>query len=74
MKTLEYFLRKQVKINNAVERVNKILIEFTEGKRDPERWNEVHDLKDRLIDRLYNNWSDYKDWHYAKYEFNVYSV
>lgn len=35
-------------------------------------WNEHHDLEDRLTERLWENWKEYKDWHWNKHGFNVY--
>ncbi len=72
--SLRYFQAKERRIKKAITRVNKILNEFEHGQRDPEGWNDVHDLMRRLQMRIQHNWCAYKDWHYKKYEFNVYST
>lgn len=35
-------------------------------------WNLLHDLQYRLEQRQWNNWSEFKDWHWDNYGFNTY--
>ncbi len=70
--TLKYYQAKERRIKKALRRVHKILKEHEAGLRDPEKWNDAHDLTRRLELRLQHNWCEYKDWHYEKYEFNTY--
>ena len=30
-------------------------------------WNKLHDLHDRLINRLQDNYSDYQHWHFEEF-------
>jgi 23S rRNA maturation mini-RNase III len=92
-KDKEYFVKKQNRLNAAIEKVAGKLLEFqkqsdqmfanfdtiTEQEKESCRkinnalnWNEHHDLHDRLEQRLWANWSDFKDWHWEKYQFNTY--
>ena len=73
MKDLKYFKKKESQLKRAKDRTQKILRDFSKGKRtDEENWNLVHDLEYRIDDRIWNNWSEFKDWHWDNYGFNVY--
>jgi len=74
--------RVQKKLNFFSEQSEKMFKNFdkmTEEEKDKARaknnslkWNEHHDLEYRLEKRLEENWSNYHDWHFDKYQFNAY--
>ncbi|MEI7425149.1 MAG: hypothetical protein WCK10_03460 [Candidatus Staskawiczbacteria bacterium] len=35
-------------------------------------WNDYHDLETRLENRLWDNWSAFKEWHWDNFGFNTY--
>jgi HD superfamily phosphodiesterase len=83
---MEKFKKKEAAINKAIDRVKKRLKELEEYsnsfigvryeseeyKERTKWWNHYHDLQYRLEERLWANWSAYKDWHWEKYGFNTY--
>jgi hypothetical protein len=70
---LQKFIDKETAINKAIERVNNKLQYFNETPDLPHLdWNKWHDLHDRLQDRLIDNWSNFKEWHFIKFNFNTY--
>lgn len=74
---LQTFIDRETRIKKAIERV-KTKLQYFKDNSDilPEsvlkHWNDWHDLHDRLINRLVDNWSDYKKWHFETYQFNTY--
>ena len=68
------YLDKQENLNRAIERVKRMLMEHAMGIRGPEQWNLCHDLQDRLENRLYDNLSEYYDWHWKTYQWNSYQA
>lgn len=71
------FLENERKLKNALSRVKRKLNYFSNNretltKKDSECWNDWHDLENRLEDRIFQNWSDYKEWHFEENGFNVY--
>lgn len=78
MKTQEQFLEKQAKIITAIARVESKLnlykAESEAGRTENIRnWNEWHDLKDRLKNRLIDNWGAFHDWHFGKFGYSIYT-
>jgi hypothetical protein len=71
---MNQFKQKELSINAAIERVKIKLAYFEANKhnQDFKEWNNWHDLEDRLIDRLKDNWSAFKDWHFTQFGFNTY--
>ena len=70
---IDVFKQKEQRIKKAIKKVKTELNNFATGNRkDVENWNNYHDLVDRLNDRLWQNWSEYKDWHWNNFGFNVY--
>lgn len=86
MKKLEDFQREEALLNKAIERVKLRLKELEdysnsfvgvryesdEYKERTKNWNNYHDLQYRLEERLWLNWSAYKDWHWDNFGFNTY--
>ncbi len=64
VKSLEYYRLKQILLINALISVDKMYKELKQGKRNQEQWNKVHDLKDRLNNRLKDNYLNYQDKHF----------
>ena len=85
-KDYDYFKKKEKLIHKAIERVkNKLLWFKSESEKIPgywtdenreyfKDWNLWHDLQYRLENRMWDNWSEYKDWHWDTYQFNTYNV
>lgn len=76
-KDASYFAKKEARILAAYERVKKHLAYLSENvdnltEIEVNDWNKWHDLEDRLTDRLKDNASNFYDWHWNKYGFNVY--
>ena len=38
-----------------------------------EKWNNVHDLRYRIEERLWENYFKYQDWHFQTFQFSAYS-
>jgi len=73
MKTAEQFKAKETKLNKALKRVQDRLAFYLQTKdQDHPDWNDWHDLEERITQRLWDNWSAFKDWHWEKFGFNVY--
>lgn len=73
------FKQKENSLNLAIERVDRKLNYLKDNWQNmpPEevnKWNNYHDLKDRLIDRKVKNLSDFYEWHFNEFGFNVYSL
>ena len=69
------FKDKETRLQNAINKVRAKLESFhTLPPTDPQlnKWNDWHDLEDRLNDRLIDNWKAYKTWHWETYNFNTY--
>ncbi len=71
------FLENERKLKSALSRVKRKLNYFSDNRetlteKDRENWNNWHDLENRLEDRIFQNWSDYKEWHFEENGFNVY--
>lgn len=77
---MQSFKAKELSIIKATEKVDALLLKCAEiskhNSKDKriEYWNHLHDIKDRLKDRYYANYSNYKEWHWNKYGYNVYSL
>ena len=70
---LQNFIDKQTAINKAIDHVNNKLQYFKDTPNiDHKDWNKWHDLHDRLQDRLVDNWSNFKEWHFNTFQFNTY--
>ena len=82
--TIQNFIKKQEQLKRAIQRVQdklesfkeeaqKIIGDWTDAHREKfKRWNDWHDLKERLKNRVWKNWSEYKSWHWGEYGFNSY--
>lgn len=70
---LNTFKDKETRLNLALTRVQNSLKHYAEnsGQRFDD-WNNWHDLEDRINERLWQNWSNYKDWHFETFQFNTY--
>lgn len=72
---MENFKNIETRLNNAINKVDQALKDFNEGKRkDVDNWNKFHDLRYRLEERRKDNLSNFYDWHWEKYGFNLYSM
>lgn len=74
---LQTFIDKEARINKAIDKVKAKLKYFADNSDtlpevEREKWNNWHDLQYRLENRLTDNWSNYKAWHFDTYKFNSY--
>ena len=77
---VQEFKAIETRLNNAIKKVQDKLKWFEimannnhQGvKVNFNDWNKWHDLEDRLTDRLKDNYSNYKAWHWNEYQFNAY--
>jgi hypothetical protein len=70
---LTTFKEKETALNLALTRVQNRLKYYAENSSQIfEDWNNWHDLEDRIKERLWQNWSNYKDWHFQTFQFNTY--
>lgn len=81
---MQQYKDKETRLNKAIERVQNKLTQYSQeaekikgnwSSEDQQRlknWNDWHDLQYRLEDRLKDNWSSYKEWHWEKFQFNTY--
>ena len=79
------FKAMEAKIIRATSKVEAKLDHFKQyyenvkgnwSKKDKEYtkdWNKWHDLYDRLKDRYWDNWRNFKEWHFETFGFNTYS-
>jgi len=74
MKDLQYFQYKESLLNIALDKIKAKLQYFNDNKDNQEfkEWNNWHDLQYRIEQRLWANWSEYKDWHWKTFDFNSY--
>jgi hypothetical protein len=82
----EFFLQKQSYLLDAVAKVNSKLNYFKEESSqivgqwtDAHReyfmsWNSLHDLIDRLEDRINDNLNAFGTWHYDNFGFSVINI
>ena len=56
----------QTKLDYLAENQNQL------SDQDYNSWNNWHDLKDRIKNRLFDNWSDHMDWHWGEFGWNSY--
>lgn len=63
------FIRRQERLQRAIERCEKKLSEFktSEIQISSEVWNGYHDLKDRLESRLKENYIEYQHKHFEHF-------
>lgn len=83
-KDYQYFKDKELRLQRSLNIVKERLQAFqNEADKiqgswsDSDRmklkdWNKWHDLQYRIEDRIYQNYSDYKDWHWDTFGFNTY--
>lgn len=69
MKNFEYFQNKETVLKSAIQKVENKLSWFKENQNSLsesilDTWNNYHDLHDRLIDRLSDNYFEYSQWHF----------
>ena len=69
---LNTFKDKETRLQTAIAKVRAKLESFKHGALDLSKWNNWHDLEDRLNDRLLENWKAFKAWHWDTYQFNTY--
>ena len=74
MKNIEYFLNKETQINISILKVESKLEWFKQNKdrlseEVIEKWNDWHDLQDRLQDRLQDNYCECGNWKFKTYGF-----
>lgn len=48
----EIYNKKMTALQAALKKVEAILEQFAAGERDPGRWNNTHDLFDRIEERI----------------------
>lgn len=80
------FIDKQGRLNTALQKVKTHLqylldkydsrrIEFKElkdeEKKEVDKWNEWHDLQDRIEGRLIENYQAAQQWHFEKFGWAV---
>lgn len=46
--------------------------EAVRAKINTFNWNRYHDMENNIENRLKDNWSRFKDWHFDKHGFNTY--
>lgn len=73
------FKEKESKIDKAILRVQNKLNELKNNwqnmkPEEVERWNHWHDLEYRLQDRKASNLSNFYEWHFSTFGYNVYSL
>lgn len=81
-KTFEYFTHKETILNIALLKVKGKLEWFNQESAKIEgstvdipafkNWNNWHDLQYRIEQRLWANWSEFKDYNWDKNQFNTY--
>ena len=72
---MENFFKVQSDLFKALEKCKFALNEYTEGKRqDLEKWNNWHDLHDRIENRIKDLQSLYFRWHFDEYGWNAYNL
>ncbi len=81
---MQQYKDKETRINKAILKVQGKLAQYEMeaekiqgnwSEADQQRfkdWNSLHDLEYRLEQRLWSNWSEFKEWHWNKYQFNTY--
>ena len=66
MKTKEYYINMETRLNIAKDKCHAVLCKYYEqGHGD--KWNEWLDLHDRIIRRLLDNLHEYRHWHFEQY-------
>jgi uncharacterized protein YukE len=70
------FKKKEEVLRSALQRVKDKLNEIADsfnstGVPNP-HWDRFHDLEYRIEQRLWDNWSDFKDAHWDAFGFNAY--
>lgn len=71
-KELQTFKDKETSLKKAIERVNNLLEGYKIKAPEGDKWNQTHDLEDRLRNRLIENWKEFKIWHWDNFQFNTY--
>lgn len=71
---LQHFQDKEKSLQNALLRVKKKLENLKNNwqnmpTNEVEKWNNWHDLEYRLQNRLKENYLNYQNWHFQKYDF-----
>lgn len=71
---LQHFQDKEKSLQNALLRVKKKLENLKNNwqnmpTNEVEKWNNWHDLEYRLQNRLKENYFNYQNWHFQKYDF-----
>ena len=62
------YIKKQDRLRAAIDRVNTQLSRFKDGLcSDVDNWDKFHDLKDRLQDKLAENYSEYQGKHFESF-------
>jgi len=82
LNNIEEFKNFQVKeksLNMAILRVQNKLKYFSKNYQkmplnQVEMWNNWHDLEDRLQDRKKENLSNFYEWHFLTFGYNVYTL
>lgn len=71
---LQIFKDKETRLNLALQRVQNRLKFYADNASTNEfkDWNNWHDLEQRIKERLFDNWSSFKDWHFQQFGFNTY--
>ena len=75
-KNFQYFKEKEERLKKSIEKVESKLNWFKENKdslddKTLDTWNDWHDLKDRLKDRLSDNFHNYSSWHFSEHGWTI---
>jgi hypothetical protein len=73
------FKEKENSLNRAISKVQSKLEYLSKNYQkmplnEVEKWNNWHDLEDRLTDRKKENLSNFYEWHFLTFGYNVYSI
>ena len=73
----EIYVLKESRLNTALSKVEAKINWLSENQNilpshELDKWNGWHDLKDRLNNRLWDNWTEFKAWHWEQFCFNSY--
>ena len=73
------FKEKENSLNRAIAKVQSKLEYLSKNwqkmpSNEVKIWNNWHDLEDRLSDRKKENLSNFHEWHFITFGYNVYSI
>ena len=67
MKTIEFYIAKEKRLQLALDRVKLQLDRFSKGlRKDTDLWNDFHDLEYRIEERIKDNYYESKSMLFEK--------